>query len=100
MQKEKKTVIYDGEMKIVAYRFQGMERSFPNHFHEYYVIGLMESGERDLVCRGRTYRVGKGGILIFNPGDSYGCSQTGEGPLVLSGKKKINKLTGNLPLLR
>ena len=46
MKKEVRTVVYDDELHIEAYRFEGIVQPFPNHFHEYYVIGFMEDGER------------------------------------------------------
>ena len=42
MNKEIRTVVYDDELRIEAYRFEGIVQPFPNHFHEYYVIGFME----------------------------------------------------------
>ena len=38
MNKEIRTVVYDNELRIEAYRLKGIIQSFPNHFHEYYVI--------------------------------------------------------------
>ena len=51
MKKEVRTVVYDDELHIEAYRFEGIVQPFPNHFHEYYVIGFMEEGERVLSCK-------------------------------------------------
>ena len=48
MKKEVRTVVYDDELRIEAYRFEGIVQPFPNHFHEYYVIGFMEDGGRVL----------------------------------------------------
>ena len=36
---ETRTVAYDEELRLEAYRFQGLARPFPTHFHEHYVIG-------------------------------------------------------------
>ena len=46
MQKETRTVVYDEELQIEAYRFEGIVQPFPNHFHEHYVIGFVEDGQR------------------------------------------------------
>lgn len=54
MKKEVRTVVYDDELHIEAYRFEGIVQPFPNHFHEYYVIGFMEDGERILSCKIRS----------------------------------------------
>ena len=68
MKKEVRTVVYDDELNIEAYRFEGVVQPFPNHFHEnYYVIGIIENGTRLLVCKNTEYTVARGDILIFNP---------------------------------
>ena len=84
MKKETRTVVYDGELRIEAYRFEGIVQPFPNHFHEHYVIGFVESGERCLSCRNREYIIGPGDILLFNPGDSHACVQSGGTPFASS----------------
>ena len=48
MRKEMRTVVYDDELRIEAYRFEGIVQPFPNHFHEHYVIGFVEDGQRVL----------------------------------------------------
>ena len=55
---------------------------FPNYFHEYYVIGFVEGGERCLSCRNQEYTIGKGNVILFNPGDSHACVQTDDGTLI------------------
>ena len=81
MKKEIRTVVYDDELRIEAYRLQGIVQPFPNHFHDYYVIGLMESGERWLSCKGQEYILKKGHIILFNPGDNHACAQSDNGTL-------------------
>ena len=44
MQKEIRTVCYDDNLHLEAYRFEGIVQPFPNHFHDYYVIGCIEAG--------------------------------------------------------
>ncbi|MCI9185193.1 MAG: AraC family transcriptional regulator, partial [Lachnospiraceae bacterium] len=75
MKKEVRTVVYDDELRIEAYRFEGIVQPFPNHFHEYYVIGFMEDGGRVLSCKNQEYAITKGNILLFNPGDNHACVQ-------------------------
>lgn len=79
MKKEIRTVVYDEELQIEAYRFEGIRQPFPNHFHEHYVIGFVEEGERQLSCRNREYALEKGSIVVFNPGDNHGCTQSDGG---------------------
>lgn len=77
MKKEARAAAYDGGLRVEAYRFEGIAQPFPNHFHEYYVIGLVEDGERTLTCGGGEYTVKRGDVLLFNPGDSHACVQSG-----------------------
>ncbi|MBO4997060.1 MAG: helix-turn-helix domain-containing protein [Lachnospira sp.] len=79
MKKETRTVVYDDELRMEAYRFQGIVQPFPSHFHEHYVIGFVEDGERVLSCRDREYAIEEGSIVLFNPGDSHACVQSDEG---------------------
>lgn len=81
MKKETRTIVYDEELRIEAYRFEGIMQPFPNHFHEYYVIGYMENGERRLSCRNQEYTITKGDIILFNPGDNHACVQNDGGTL-------------------
>ena len=81
MKKEIRTVVYDDELRIEAYRFEGIVQPFPNHFHDYYVIGFIEDGQRVLSCRNQEYALKKGNILLFNPGHNHACVQSDEGTL-------------------
>ncbi|MEZ3421486.1 MAG: AraC family ligand binding domain-containing protein [Eubacterium sp.] len=81
MKKEVRTVVYDNELHIEAYRFEGIVQPFPNHFHEYYVIGFMEDGERVLSCKNQEYTIKRGDVLLFNPGDNHACVQNDGGTL-------------------
>lgn len=57
MKKEIRTAVYDAELRIEAYRFEGIAQPFQNHFHAYYVIGFMEDGERVLSCKNLKYTI-------------------------------------------
>ena len=81
MKKEVRTVVYDDELHMEAYRFEGIVQPFPNHFHEYYVIGFMEDGERVLSCKNQNYTITKGDVLLFNPRDNHACTQSDGGTL-------------------
>ncbi len=76
MKKEIRTIVYDKELQLEAYRLQGIVQPFPNHFHDFYVIGLVMMGERRLSCKNREYLISKGSILMFNPGDNHSCIQS------------------------
>ena len=66
-------------LHLEAYRFEGIAQPFPNHFHDYYVIGFMEGGTRSLTCKSRDYTIQAGNIILFNPGDNHACVQSGNG---------------------
>jgi AraC-like DNA-binding protein len=81
VKKETRTIVYDEELGIEAYHFAGIVQPFPNHFHEYYVIGFVEHGQRRLSCKNREYTIQKGNIILFNPGDNHACVQSDDGTL-------------------
>lgn len=65
----------DTDLNIEAYQFKGIMQKFPAHFHEYYVIGFIEEGQRHLVCKGEEYIINPGDLLLFNPYDTHSCEQ-------------------------
>lgn len=79
MKKEIRTIVYDEKLQIEAYRLEGIVRPFPNHFHEHYVIGFVEDGQRVLFCKGKEYIIGKGSVVLFHPGDNHTCVQRDDG---------------------
>lgn len=81
MRKVIKTVVYDDGLQLEAYGFEGIVQPFPNHFHEYYVIGFGENGERCLSCKNKEYTIQKGDTVLFNPGDNHACVQSDDGTL-------------------
>ncbi len=85
MKKEVRTVIYDDDLHLEAYHLTGTARPFPRHFHEYYVLGLVEAGQRRLFCSGEKYNLGRGDMLLFNPGDNHACVPLGADELVYRG---------------
>lgn len=75
---EQRFVYYDKELKIEAYRLSGIVQKFPNHFHDYYVIGFIEGGRRTLWCKGKEYQLAGGDLVLFNPKDSHHCAPVNE----------------------
>jgi AraC-like DNA-binding protein len=51
-------------------------QKFPNHFHEHYVIGFIEMGQRRLSCKNKEYTIDAGDMIFFNPLDNHTCEQT------------------------
>lgn len=81
MPNEMRTVHYDEQLGIEAYAFKGLMQQFPNHFHEYYVLGFIEAGKRHLTCGGKEYIVGPGDLLMISPREPHTCRQLDERPL-------------------
>ncbi|MGG1366138.1 AraC family transcriptional regulator [Priestia megaterium] len=75
MVKEIRTAHVDADLHIEGYRFKGIMQKFPAHFHEYYVIGFIEEGQRHLICQGKAYIINPGDLLLFNPYDVHSCEQ-------------------------
>ncbi|WNS79049.1 AraC family transcriptional regulator [Domibacillus sp. DTU_2020_1001157_1_SI_ALB_TIR_016] len=75
MPDEIRTIYLDDDLEVEAYRFKGIMQKFPPHFHEYYVIGFIEEGQRHLVCKDQEYIINPGDLLLFNPYDIHSCAQ-------------------------
>lgn len=71
---ERRHMMFDDELGIEAYQLTGIVQKFPNHFHEFYVIGFIEGGNRHLWCKGKEYDTGKGDLILFNPYDNHFCA--------------------------
>lgn len=78
---EERTVCFDRDLEVEAYRFKGVMQKFPNHFHEYYVIGYIESGKRRLSCKNNEYTIGTGDLVLFNPMENHTCEQIDQNTL-------------------
>lgn len=76
-----KEIRYDNSLRLEAYRFNGVVQTFPNHFHDYYVVGLIEEGKRKLTVNQQEYQIGPGDLMTFNPRDSHTCEQIDGGTL-------------------
>lgn len=75
---EQRHVYYDHDLGIEAYQLSGIVQKFPNHFHDFYVIGFIEGGKRHLWCKGREYDLQAGDLVLFNPRDSHYCAPVGK----------------------
>lgn len=73
MLKETRSIHYDAELAIEAYWLQNVLEPFPNHFHDYYLIGFIEQGARELTCGGRKYVTTGGDLFTLNPHQPHGC---------------------------
>lgn len=71
---EQRHVYFDRDLQIEAYNLSGIVQKFPNHFHEYYVIGFVEGGSRHLWCKNQEYDLNAGDMILFNPRDNHCCA--------------------------
>ncbi len=60
---EKRIYCYNKTLSVGAYSFQRICQSFPNYFHEQYVIGLLKGGKRIAKCKQKTYEMEKGAFF-------------------------------------
>lgn len=74
LEQEQRHVYYDQDLRIEAYTLRGIVQKFPNHFHDYYVIGFVEGGKRHLWCKGQEYDLTSGDLILFNPRDNHFCA--------------------------
>lgn len=97
---------YDETLDIEVYSFQGISQSFPNHFHEHYVIGLLEQGKRILHCKNNIYSMEKGAFFLLNPNENHSCVSSDNSPFYYIGlnikkesmKKHIKEITAKQQL--
>lgn len=80
MKNEIRLVRYDADCRVEAYWFRGILQPFPNHFHDYYVIGSIEKGRRCLLHGGREYALEAGDVVLFNPRENHACAPADESP--------------------
>lgn len=77
-----RTIRHDEVLGLEAFCLQGYSQPFPRHFHDYYVLGFVVSGERELLCNGLNLQVFPGNLLIFNPRDNHECVSTPRAPFL------------------
>ena len=78
MKHGKRQIYFDRELETEVYWFHGIMQKFPNHFHEYYVIGFVENGQRRLYCKNKDYIINPGDLVVLNPFDSHTCLQVND----------------------
>ncbi len=67
MRQAARTARYDQALGLEAYSLRAVDRPFPSHFHDHYVIGVVEQGDPDLTCGRQQQVIGPGDVLLFNP---------------------------------
>lgn len=68
--------LFKGERRI----YSGILQPFADHAHDHYVFGIVREGERELILNGKSLRIKRGDVLVFNPRDAHGCTQVSESP--------------------
>jgi AraC-like DNA-binding protein len=56
-------------LDIVHARF--IQHRFTRHFHDYFVIGLVESGVQQYFCDGKRHQTPAGSVFFVNPGETH-----------------------------
>ena len=77
-----RTIRHDEVFGLEAFCLQGYAQPFPKHFHDYYVLGFVVSGERELICNGLNLKLSPGHLLIFNPRDNHECVSASRAPFL------------------
>lgn len=77
-----RTIRHDEVLGLEAFCLQGYAQPFPKHFHDYYVLGFVVSGERELICNGLNLKLSPGYLLIFNPRDNHECVSASRAPFL------------------
>lgn len=73
--REERMARFDRDLNIEAYQFVGLRQKFPNHFHQYYVIGVVGEGRRFLRHKNTAYTINSGDLILFNPLENHACAQ-------------------------
>lgn len=70
-----KQCLYDRDLHLEAWILTGKLPSFPLHFHDEFVIGLVANGTRILQTAQGRYSLQAGDLFLFLPGFLHGCDQ-------------------------
>lgn len=62
---------HDDDLRLDALHAHFTTHAFARHWHEYYVIGLVEDGAQSFWCRRATYTTPRGGLILLNPGEPH-----------------------------
>lgn len=79
---QERQMLFDSELEIELLLFNGIKQKFPNHFHDYYVIGCIEQGKRKLTCKEQVFQLDVDDMILLNPFDNHECEAVNSEPLV------------------
>lgn len=70
-QREWSVLHHDAELQLDALHANFTTHSFARHWHDYYVVGLVEAGAQSFWCRRATHLTPRGGLILLNPGEPH-----------------------------
>lgn len=62
---------HDPDLRLDALRAAYTTHAFARHWHDYYVVGLVEEGAQSFSCRRATFLTPRGGLILLNPGEAH-----------------------------
>ncbi len=70
-QREWSLLRHDPSLGLDALQAVFTSHSFARHWHDYYVVGLVEDGAQSFWCRRDTHLTPRGGLILLNPGEAH-----------------------------
>jgi AraC-like DNA-binding protein len=70
---------HDSDLLLDTLQASFTTYAFARHWHDYYVIGLVEDGVQSFWCRRATYTTPRGGLILLNPGEAHTGQAAGAG---------------------
>jgi AraC-like DNA-binding protein len=61
----------DADLQLDALHANFTTYAFARHWHDYYVIGMVEDGAQSFWCRQANYITPQGGLIVLNPGEAH-----------------------------
>jgi AraC-like DNA-binding protein len=68
----------DTDLQLDALHANFTTYAFARHWHDYYVIGLVDEGAQSFWCRRNNYTTPRGGLILLNPGEAHTGQAAGE----------------------
>ena len=62
---------HDADLRLDMLQANFTTYAFARHWHDYYVIGLVDAGAQSFVCGRASYTTPPGGLILLNPGDPH-----------------------------
>jgi AraC-like DNA-binding protein len=62
---------HDADLRLDMLQAMFTTHAFARHWHDYYVIGLVEAGAQTFACRRATFTTPRDGIILLNPGEAH-----------------------------